>query len=330
MIKTKKNNLAFTLIEVLIALSISSFIIFGMIQLYRNLILFMNNSRDRMIVNRNVCLLIEQMQKDLSAAFIPILKEAKDLDKKPSDIGLQKKETEDKKYFHGDIYEDEYRRIEGKKWELFKSVNFISTNPLQIYGQRRSRFVRIKYELIKNKKRSLNDKTSYDLVRKETFDLDNFDFKESEEMRAREKKHVIRKFNVAENIKEMYLEYVYLKVSDDKNKDISTLKKEDKDVLKSFVWNMEYIKNNLLQKSDKKQTDKAKFDYQVPQKVEYYIVFWNDNLQQQFSWNASIPILTFPTLKEDKRKDEKTKVEEQKKADDKKQQANIPEKSSNV
>ena len=125
----------------------------------------------------------------------------------------------DLKYFVGQIYEDKYRRIEGKKWELFKSLNFISTNPLQVYGEKRPRLVRIRYELVKDKQKSLKEKTSYNIVRKECYELNNFDFKEEmEDEKKRAKKVAIRSHVVAENIKELYIEYVSQKQVKDKEK----------------------------------------------------------------------------------------------------------------
>ncbi len=304
-----KRKTAFTLVEVLIALAISSFIVFGMIQLYRNLVGFLDHSRDKMILNRKSCLLIDQIQKDISSSFVSKFQEevAKKQPGKPAEkvstqeVAVQNKDKKkDQKYFVGDVYDGEYRRIDGKKWDLFKSINFICTNPLQVYGERKPRLVRIKYELLKDKQRSLRDKTSYNLIRKETYDLDNFDFKDPEELKAKEqkdiKKDIIRTFTIAEDIKEFYFEYVSVKPQEEKTSRDSRNREEEE--IRSFVWDLDFIKKNFSQKKDEKKDDEQT-DYIVPQKIDFMIVFWDEQLVRESSFRGAIPIFSYPTLKEE-------------------------------
>ena len=299
-----KKRTAFTLVEVLIALAISSFIVFGMIQLYRNLVGFLDYSRDKMILNRKSCLLIDQIQKDISSSFVSKFQEevAKKQPGKPAEeVAVQKKDKKkDQKYFVGEVYDGEYRRINGKKWELFKSINFICTNPLQVYGERKPRLVRIKYELLKDKQRSSRDKTSYNFIRKETYDLDNYDFKDSEELKANEKKdtkkHIIRIFTIAEDIKELYFEYVSVKPQEEEKK--TSRSKHEEEEIRSFVWDLDFIKKNFLKKKDEKKDDEQT-DYIVPQKIDFMIVFWDEQLVRESSFSGAIPIFSYPSLKEE-------------------------------
>jgi type II secretory pathway component PulJ len=273
------NSNAFTLLEVLISMFISSFIILGMIQFYRNVSSYIGKTRDYMTLNRKICLLFDQMEKDLSTAFVPFLHEeegGKEGEEKKKEEKKKEGEEENKYYFVTEIYEDEYRRIEGKKWQLCKNINFISTNPLQIYGEKRPRLARVIYELIKDKERSQGEKISYALFRRETLDLENYKFKELEEHEITEKKQVARSYLVADNIKDFYVECVTLQEKDEKNEKSAQGAEE----VKMFVW------------GDKKETIDV-----VPRNVEIKIVFWDDKMIGDHGFTCSIPIISYPTIK---------------------------------
>ncbi len=308
MIKIKGKK-AFTLIEVLIALAISSFIMVSMFSIYQNMVGSINRTREIMILNRKVCLLFDQIEKDLSAAFIPKLHEEEKIKKQEDDKKEEGKKEEEKKkinFFSGEIYEGQGRRIEGKRWEFFKNVNFITTNPLEIYGQKRVRLVRVMYELEKDKQKSTRDKTSYVLFRKETQDLENIKFKELEEGINREEKHAIRKYLVADNIKELFVEYVTIREKKEKERRtfFDTGKRVDQEQVRSFVWG--------LQEEAKKKEKEKKKGQEVPSFILVKIVFWDDELVDQHSFEDMIPIPTFPTLIEDGEKEDKKKDEEKK------------------
>ncbi|MFC1894346.1 type II secretion system protein J [Candidatus Dependentiae bacterium] len=314
----KKFN-GFTLIEVLIALSISTVIVFGMTQLYRNVVGFIDSSRKLMGVNKKVCLLFNQLENDISTAFIPSLhKEEQKKDtqyKKP----VQQQKLKDDKSFFGKIYEDEYIRIDNKKFELFKSINFISTNPLVVYGENRPRIVRIKYFLERDKKKSRDDKNCYNLFRYETYELSNIDFKESEDVKHKEKKYQIKKYLVADYIKSLFVEYVTPKPQKEDQKK----RNQEPEEIKSFIWNTEFIKKIEDQKEKevvqkKKKVDKKEKKYVVPQYLEITIIFWNDELEREHSFSTLIPVWSYPTReKTEKKQDDKTKSDDKDKITEK-------------
>src|SRR5688572_5196778 len=88
---------AFTLLEVLIALTLSSFILLTLTQSYRGAMRFLQKGQETMSYNRKVCLLFNQLERDLSCAFIPILqKEIKpQKDEKKQAPELKKPETKE-------------------------------------------------------------------------------------------------------------------------------------------------------------------------------------------------------------------------------------------
>ena len=194
-----KRKQAFTLLEVLISLSISTFILLGMVQIYSNVVSFISRTHDTMYLSQRVFILFGQFENDITTAFIsdfhePIKPKAgqasETKEKEVKDI-LPKQSKQDYNCFVGQINEDERERIRGKSWDLFKSLNFINTNPLQVYSQNYPRLVRVKYELLKNKKKSTSDINVYSLFRKETLNIKNFDFKLPEDTAIKEKNNII-------------------------------------------------------------------------------------------------------------------------------------------
>lgn len=295
---------AFTLLEVLISLAISSFIIVGMLRIYLNSVAYIDKSRDQMLLNRKVYLFFDQLEKDLSATFDAFLYleekvEFKEDERKNKDPKKQlpEKAKEEAKIKHinsfkATIFEGETKKIKDSKWELFKSVNFITTNPLQIYGQKRVRLVRVMYELIKDKEKSTQDKISYILIRKETEDLSNENFTESEEgFVTKEQRHSIHKQIVADNIKGLYLKYATIKNIDQKKQETSlSSEKQNRDLTTAFVW-------------DQKDENKNK----LPEFILLKVIFWNDNLSYEYSFDNIIQIFSssMPKPKEGDKQDAK-------------------------
>ena len=164
--------------ELLIAMSISGFIILGMTQGSRNIQKILVNTRIKLQMNKSVCLAFNQIERDFNTAFIPFLykEETAPGEKKPGEKKTESKKPLVKKkpgeksgekkavslFFIGEIYDDRGRKIEGeeydKKYELFKSASFVNTNPLQVWGQKKSRLVRVGYELLRNKTKSKREK----------------------------------------------------------------------------------------------------------------------------------------------------------------------------
>jgi len=286
---------AFTLLELLIAISISSFIILGMVQGNRNVMRFLTRTRDIMTANRKVCLLFNQIERDLTTAFIPELKplekvpEKKETEQEEKSVEPKKEEPpkpppkeKDKKkeskqkqnsiYFRSTIYEDFGRRINERKQELLKRITFISTNALQVYGKKRKRLVRIAYDLVEEKGRKKEEKKAYKLYRRETTDLKNVSFKQKEED-PRRQKHPIRSHLVADNIRGVYLECQAPRQAE-KGKTVP----EGQETISSFVW------------GKKKETMGI-----VPQRVVLNIMLWNEDRSDSDLFSCVIPILSYPT-----------------------------------
>jgi len=294
-----KNSLSFTILELLIAISLSSFVILGMLQGYRNISNYIERTRRLMVVNRKVCLLFNQLERDLSAAFIPFLQKEVKSKQEKADVGAQalkekpaEKEKEEKKhYFVGQIREGEEAKVGGRRREFFKNLNFITTNALRVYGQKRIRLVRVMYDLVKDKAKSKGGKDSYNLFRKETSDLKNFRFKEEESALEKDKKTKIKTHLIAENVKELFVEYIAPQTEKEEEKEV--VAKEEKKKVRRFVW------------GDKEDTKDV-----VPEQVEAMITFWDDRLEREYSFECLMPIFSYPTEKEEEEKKEGEKTPE--------------------
>jgi hypothetical protein len=316
----KKN--AFTLLELLVALSLSTFVIMGLLQSQRTLMTYIDRCRNLISTNRKVCLLFNQLERDFMTAFIPTLHEEiepeektkqkgggggekkaaseknkeKDKSKEPLSETEQKKkeEKENEKirgFFLGEtVASADPIKIEGQKFIPFKSVTFINTNPLQIYGSKRVRFVRIKYELVKNKAMSKGEKTSYQLVRKETQEIENVKVDINEFDYEKQKTNPIRTHIIADNVKNLFIEYVSMKEQKKDNTSNKDNKKQELEEFRTFQW------------GDKDHTTGV-----VPRFVEVRIVFWNEILTAEHSFHAIFPILSYPSETKKKKKEKKDK-----------------------
>jgi hypothetical protein len=293
-----------------------------MIQAYRNVVQHIDRARQTMEINRNVCLLFNQMERDFSQAFISPLQKTipkdkvandntkadnkKEADEENKDNKQDEPKTEEEKkakaleaikdHFIAGIDDSETARIEGRKFDLFKYLNFITTNTLQIWGQRRVYLVRVLYELVKDKAKSKGENICYNLYRKETTELTNVKMKEDEF--ADKKSTPIRTYLVATNVKSLYIEYTTLIVKEEKEQGKETEISEPTE-LKLFMWG-----------SEKKDTIGK-----LPQKADVWISFWNDDLTSFKTFQATFPFYLFTIKKEkgsEKKEDQSKKLEAKK------------------
>lgn len=222
-------------------------------------------------IDRTVSILFNQMERDFFCMYVPykwtkkktVIKKG---DKKETEIKTDMSGIERKlinSFFETEV-EDALGTGENKR-QPFKSVNFITTAPLQIYNERKVNAVRVKYQLKANK-----DK--YDLFRYETNDLENVKFSESgfseskfNESRFKKGKK-IQKYKVATNIKELVIQYgKYVKK-----------KGETEETLK-YVYDWSY-------------------GVELPTVIKIKLVLSNADMSKEFTSTTVIPILAKDSL----------------------------------
>jgi len=305
-----KARSAFTLLELLISITLSCLVAWGLVQAYDGLIRYIENVRDMLGMNRNVCLLLSQMEKDLSSAYIPFLskedKQAGQGEKPETALSAEQKKQEEEKelaqrrnFFVANVDETSVgQRIDGKRMDLFKSVSLICTNPFEVFGEKRVRLVRVVYQLVLNKAKSKSEQPAYQLLRNETFDLSNVKGK-VDEFGALAPGKTVRSYVVADDIKSMYVQYSMLE------KDI---KKEEKKQEGAPA-------QEVAQKKDKNKELKASvwgktkdLSGVVPRQATIWLDVWNEKKSLSVTYKTVIPIFAYPTPDEK----EKEKKEEQK------------------
>ena len=278
----------FTLIEVLISLSISTLIILGIMQTYRSSVRYLEGTRMIMAHNRTTCLLLNQLEKDLSTAYIPKLAPLEKTDDKNQQQAADSSDTKEKKAdqekeaartsFIGQIDQrSDTLKINNKKLMPLKLVSFITTSPLEVYGHHKPRLVRIVYQLSPNKGLN-NGMQSFTLVRKETSDLKNTFAVENEEAIRKYPTAAITSHTVASALKFFSIEYTY------KKKEKGSNGKEVKVPARSFTWG----------EDNKEDTHSV-----VPLSAQVYLQIWNDQATSWHEAHLTIPIFSYPTLAHD-------------------------------
>ncbi len=308
-----RNSRAFTLLEVLIALTLSSFIMLALTQAYRNASKFVEKSFEFMVDNRKTFLVFNQLEKDISVAFIPTIhKEIKPLKDKadpksadpkpvenkpetPEEVKEKKKKELEKlkEFFLGTEGEGETYKFEDRRLKAFGRLTFITTNPLQVYGSDLVRFVRVAYELVKDKEKSTKEYLSYKLVRKESNDIEDVTMKVSQFDYAKVAQQVIREQTVIDDVKSMHVEYITFK--EEKPED-----KKDKDDQKRLA---DLYKTAGREGEEKKKEEIRLFAWGekpetwgvVPQRIEITLVIWNRNFLGEHMFHMMVPLLTYPT-----------------------------------
>jgi len=178
------------------------------------------------------------------------------------------------------IIENEFVKLLGKKLLPFNAMTFVTTNPLQVYGQKRVRFVRVRYELVKDKKSSVGDKISYQLLRKETSDIGNVAMKINDFDYEQNKKNPVRVHVIAEKVKGLFIQY-HGQRPIKKDKDTKKKQKQKKEKVSSFTWSDQDYSQGF-----------------VPQYLAVYIQLWRDDMGADYLFQTLIPVMSFPTLDE--------------------------------
>lgn len=263
---------AFTLLEMILAMALSSVIIVGLIQLQRSLTNNFSVAQNLMTIDRKVSLLFNQMEHDFTSAYIPFLEREKKKSEKEN-VEAEKKAKDQRKTFFVGAFKDivgPVSKIDGKRVELLSYVSFICTNPFQVIDEHRHRLVRVVYELVIDKAKSTFDEPIYQLVRRETQDLGNVRAWVSDFELPAQKKN-IRTYIVADNIKGLFIEY-------ESELERPGAKPEEKKPLLTWRW------------GDRDETKAV-----VPQKVNVWLEMWDDRRTRSFRYHTSFPILSYPT-----------------------------------
>ncbi|MDQ5940319.1 MAG: hypothetical protein QG632_45 [Candidatus Dependentiae bacterium] len=316
---------AFSLIELLIALALSAVIMIGMVQGNRNAAYLLREAQALLIVNRQVALLYNQLERDVTAAIVyqkpipyppakarPKKKEGEKQEEKTAppqppeeqaSTGAEKGKVEKNKFVSScvlEAFDEGVYKVGTKKWQQTKRLSFITTTPLEVYEQEHERSVRVGYELVYDKTMSTPQKSVYTLYRLQTDELENVAFKEDESKKV---KSVLR-YVVADHIKQFSLEALYdlrppqAKDSSGKSAAVEapiaeplTEEGSRPTQLRTFTW------------GEKEETEKSKTV--LPDMFATHIEVWDGALQRSYSFTSTFPVFvkTEAKQKQPKKKD---------------------------
>ncbi len=285
----------FTIIELIVAITIASMLA---IVLFTS---FYQTNRTSLDVNNMISfdlrasILQNQLEKDITGAFIPNIEEVKEkIEEKKSEA--DKKNQAEKKEIEQKKIKEENKKTEQLE-KAFYSINkdknlneltLITCNPLQSYGQQSPRIARIIYKLKES------SKNSFKLLRQESLELD---YKKASKS---------LQYEIADNIKSCSVEYFYLdsKMEERKFKKANQWGQQDQKInvkLPMFV----NIKLDLWDARQKK-IQPFEFTYQI----------FAFNLQQKIA----VPKIeeSNKEMKEKAEKEQKEKIEKEKEEEKKK------------
>ena len=186
----------FALIEIILAISISSIIgialFSGLFQIYNS----EEQVAETVSVGRRVAIITERMQKDLTGMFWPKLTQDDSKKKTEQENGEQEEKQQPtiKK-----ILFSENQQI-AENIESLKELTFITANPLQVYGEAKPRATRVIYTLEEEQ----DLKNSYALFRKGSI---NLDYKEARDD--------AQSYSLATGLRYLYLTYYFVVAAED-------------------------------------------------------------------------------------------------------------------
>ena len=278
-------------------------------QSYRNVQRYLKKAQARMNVSKQACLLFNQLERDLNCATLGPFgmsntSTVTDAHTAPS--------TQPKNFiaFAATTYEGVALSIKKEKYELFKHLSFVTTNALSIKEEEHVRWVRVVYELTKDKEKSSRTQTFYTLLRHETEDLSNMwaappqeagSFKPIGKQIENSKNMPVRTYVVASNIKECVFSYYFPK---EEGAPSSNQKKEEEQFIKVI---------STASMKEKPST--------LPRFVQTTIMFRDQVLEEDRTYECMLPIITYllqagekkapvkaPPVQEEEKKEESQKT----------------------
>jgi prepilin-type N-terminal cleavage/methylation domain-containing protein len=281
-----KKHGGFSLIELLIGLTLASVIMLASFEYIKQALRFLKASSQVMKIERSALLFLHQIEHDLICAIPPLPKEkkaaAKDEKEKDED-----KEEKAPAWFEASI--DEPEMIDGKKVRLLKTLNFVTTNALTVYNEDKPHYVRIWYELTPQDKRERED-IVYILRRHETLDLTRKSFKNDEDAPAQAREKQVTSYDVAHHVKSLSCTFI----SFEKQKESKKVEKKT-----HTSWD------------DKKK---------LPHSIELSLELYSDDKSKHYSFESLIPILT-PKNRDEKPEEAAKKAPSPENKDESQQQA---------
>lgn len=274
----------FSLIEFLIASFISALLSAALFSVIFQINRVVNRVDNVCEIYTNAALIHDQMQRDISGAFVPQQGQLPDEKEKAQPQAQQKEGAQ--QAASGAAEKKNKQKLTkvfyGAGADQNLELTFITSNPLQVYwsadvGGARPRVARVTYYLVADKER----KDMFSLMRQESYDLQApFGAKVEGKVRA---------YTLAEHIKEIKVEYVLRKEkkSEDGKASQAPANKESAPKEYEYVVLKEW---NIEKESDDENAKLAK-KAGVPYSVRISYTIWDLRQQRSEQFSCIVPIL---------------------------------------
>lgn len=205
------NRSGFTLVELMVAITITGFMAYALVQIYSSIQRASSYISTVIEEDTGLGIIDSQFEKDINGIFVPVnivpTQQKKEEQKKPQAPG-QKQQPKFS-------YEPEKNALVSvNEGDRLDKVSFITNNPLQVYGQSIPKIVRVEYSLEPDE-----DGVSFNLFRKqsEKYGLDGF--KEADP----------RGYKLLGDIKSMKVDYFAIKKPDEEEQKKQAAEKKEED-----------------------------------------------------------------------------------------------------
>lgn len=200
----------FILLETLLALALSAGIIVSMLNTYKNADKIMQKMNAILRLNKNACLLFNQIERDISTAIIgPFSIDAPQSTDQQKDKNPTTEKDKPIQFFYASSYGDITRKKENYVMKMLRSLSIINSNPFLVYNESKIRLTRVFYELTGLKKNVKDPKEQrYDFYRSETYDLANTEAKINNKFKKKDNENIpILKHCLCKNIISFFVFY---------------------------------------------------------------------------------------------------------------------------
>ncbi len=273
----------FTLLEIVLALALSSIVLVALGKLMTSTFLVKKYGDERMFVDRELYGLFNQLTQDLGAALPVTLPEPEDNKDKAAKT---EKKSEKTPSFLALVHEDKVKNLDKKLIAQTKKLSFITTSTLPLGSKKLTAPVRVTYELIGITKRSAETPISFSLIRTETQDLTKTNISKQDSETDKNTTTMLRA-TVAKNIKAFSVTCMSSPEQDKQEKD-----KSKKQII-STTWGTDDETQNLM-----------------PQTVKVYLELWNDEQTASYTATPFEWLFTIYGTAKKNKKDQTTKPEQ--------------------
>ena len=288
------------LLEALIALSITSFLVFSVANITSNTsqsfktITAIGQHQQKIIAVTN------QLERDLSTLVaIPTKQPADDKDADKATADAKKKKVSRALIGQADF--NDTIKIQKKDFPTFKVINGLTTSPLESYGENKPHLVRFTYKLIKQTLKAPHHKTrAFKLYRRETTNLDDLNVKQENEMKDSNFSTSSEWVLICDNISDLFVRYYTFAPSQ------PTLQKPDEGTANETKNTEKSAQNPAKREASQASPQEAinsftwpisklgeEFSQRVPHSIHVILRLWNSDFTKTFDHQSIIPCMAY-------------------------------------